>query len=94
MALILGLYLLSAALDITSHKQLQQYEWWSEFSDPFKLEAVEERWSNIIPAHGIVAVDYKWAQNKRLPESLDHPENPDQRVYIIDAYHQMHCLVR
>ena len=50
-------------------------------------------WDAIIPAHGLVAVDYKWAIDKRLPDTISLPSDKSKGVYIIDAYHQLHCLV-
>lgn len=60
---------------------------------PNEQPAVEALWDNIIPAHGIVAVEHRWAAERQLPATISLPGDPSKGVYIIDAYHQMHCLV-
>lgn len=54
---------------------------------------IDQAWDSIIPSHGIVAVDRQWAIEKQLPASMSLPSDPSKGVYIIDAYHQIHCLV-
>ncbi|RAH72011.1 uncharacterized protein BO66DRAFT_45067 [Aspergillus aculeatinus CBS 121060] len=39
-----------------------------------------------------VAVDHIWAAQHRLPASMSLPSNSSKGVYILDAYHQIHCL--
>lgn len=56
-------------------------------------KAVDELWDDILPAHGIVAVDYRWAAERRMPATMSLPSDPSKGVYVIDAYHQLHCLV-
>lgn len=55
--------------------------------------AVDQLWDNILPAHGIVAVDHQWAAERQMPATMNLPSDPSKGVYIIDAYHQLHCLV-
>jgi hypothetical protein len=57
------------------------------------LGDTDKMWENITPAHGIVALDHIWAAQKHLPASMNLPSDYDKGVYIIDAYHQLHCLV-
>ena len=90
---LLSSRLKSGALDLISTKNIQEYSWWSDYSDPHDSEAVDQRWLEILPAHGIVAVNQQWVADKQLPKSLEHPQDPSKSVYIIDAYHQLHCLV-
>ena len=61
--------------------------------NPQEESAVDELWDGILPAHGIVAVDHQWAAETRIPASMSLPSDPSKGVYIIDAYHQIHCLV-
>jgi len=60
---------------------------------PNEQPAVEALWDNITPAHGIVAVEHRWAAERQLPATISLPSDPSKGVYIIVAYHQMHCLV-
>lgn len=71
------------------------YNWWSNYSSPNSSDklAVDEAWAAVIPAHGIVAVEQQWAAQRQLPPSISLPSDASKSVYIIDAYHQLHCLV-
>ena len=73
-----------------------RYSWWSKYSsaNPEDGPAVDHAWDSIVPAHGIVAVDHRWAAEKQLPPSMSLPSDAKKGVYIIDAYHQIHCLVQ
>ncbi|KAK4502426.1 hypothetical protein PRZ48_005851 [Zasmidium cellare] len=50
-------------------------------------------WHNLRPAYGTVALDLEWAEQQRLPETELHPDDPTKGVYILDGYHQIHCLI-
>ncbi len=52
-----------------------------------------EAWDAIEAGHGFVAVDPQWAVARDLPRSITHPLDSSKVVYIIAAYHGMHCLV-
>lgn len=51
-------------------------------------------WDAIQPGHGIVAVDPQWAADQGVMESHRHPKDDTKSVYVIEAYHALHCLVR
>ena len=72
-----------------------QYTWWSSYSSivPEQDLAVDKLWNDILPAHGIVAVDHAWAVERQMPATMSLPSDSSKGVYIIDAYHQLHCLV-
>ncbi|KAH8653083.1 hypothetical protein BGZ60DRAFT_533278 [Tricladium varicosporioides] len=93
--------------ELTSREKVQEYQItstdtrWSQFhwntniysSAHEKDEtAINDAWSKIVPAHGFVAVDHEWAAQHNLPSSMSLPSNSSKGVYIIDAYHQIHCL--
>ncbi|MCJ1308348.1 hypothetical protein MMC25_002001 [Agyrium rufum] len=72
-----------------------QFQWNTDVyssATPTEDEAISTAWDEIIPAYGIVAVDYAWADKHHLPNSMRLPSDPSKGVYIIDAYHQLHCL--
>ena len=50
-------------------------------------------WSAIEAGHGLVNVEPSWAAEKALPETIRSPTDPSQAVYVISAYHEIHCLV-
>ncbi len=61
---------------------------------PEEQAAIDKSWAEVLPAHGIVAVEHDWALERQLPATMSLPSDPSKGVYIIDAYHQIHCLVR
>ena len=71
-----------------------RYDWWSPYSSPRASEAaaVDRAWDAILPAHGVVAVDRAWASAQQLPDTIRLPSDDSKGVYIVDAYHQLHCL--
>lgn len=58
------------------------------------MDAVKTAWSRIVPAHGIVALEHEWAREHGLRKARNLPGEDTKGVYILDAYHQIHCLVR
>ena len=52
-----------------------------------------QAWGNIEAGHGLVAVDPEWASSKGLPSTIQHPLDTSKIVYVIEAYHELHCLV-
>ncbi|CAK3814415.1 Hypothetical predicted protein [Lecanosticta acicola] len=49
-------------------------------------------WNGINPAHGFVAIDREQAASKGWPESMYLPSDHSKGVYLLEAYHQLHCL--
>lgn len=79
----------------TPDTRWHQFQWHSGIyssKDPSDEQAVDDAWDRIIPAHGIVAVDHEWASSHQLPATMNLPSDHSKGVYIIDAYHQLHCL--
>ena len=58
------------------------------------MDAVETAWSRIVPAHGIMALKHEWAREHGLRKARNLPGDDTKGVYILGAYHQIHCLVR
>jgi hypothetical protein len=56
-------------------------------------EVAAAAWEGIEAGHGDVAVDPAWAAQQGLQPSYEHPYMPGKSVYIIEAYHAVHCLV-
>ncbi|KAJ5209434.1 hypothetical protein N7501_004237 [Penicillium viridicatum] len=52
----------------------------------------DKSWTAIEGGHGLVSVSPEWASERGLPETLVHPRDPSKRVYVIEAYHSIHCL--
>ena len=50
-------------------------------------------WEAIRPSHGIVALDRAYAEQNGLAEAMYLPSDHSKGVYLLEAYHQLHCLV-
>lgn len=61
--------------------------------NPNESVSADAAWDAIVPAHGIVAVDKQWAEERQLPLSMELPSDNSKQVYILEAYHMLHCLV-
>ena len=72
-----------------------QYIWCSIYSSINSEQelAIDKLWDHLLPAHGIVAVDYQWAVERQMSAIMSLPSHLSKGIYIIDAYHQLHCLV-
>lgn len=66
--------------------------WKTEYSGDNDTRS-DSLWSSIRPARGVVALDHEWAVDHSLPRAQDFLGDPSKGLYIIDAYHQLHCLV-
>ena len=38
-------------------------------------------------------MDRKWAERRQWPKSMYLPSDHSKGVYLLEAYHQLHCLV-
>lgn len=52
----------------------------------------DEMWDSIIWTHGMIAVDQGWAKSQNWPETMIRPNNGSQAIYLLEAYHELHCL--
>ena len=79
----------------TYPEKWQPATWWSMYSIEHENQtaAVDAAWEAIVPAHGIIAVDKSWAEQRQLPLSMELPSDHTKQVYILEAYHMLHCLV-
>lgn len=57
-----------------------------------KIEA-EEAWNAMGTGHGDVAIDPGPAAERGLPSTIVYPRDPSILLYIIEAYHAIHCIV-
>jgi len=63
----------------------------TKFMSENETEA-DSAWDAIQAGHGDVAIDPGWAAARGYPPSWPHPKHPDKEVYVIEAYHAIHCL--
>ncbi|KAH8590153.1 hypothetical protein B0O99DRAFT_635324 [Bisporella sp. PMI_857] len=82
------------AIGVESQPYIQNFSWFTDYSTVRDKDGdyVDRLWDEIIPGHGIVAVNHEWAARKGFPISMSLLNDHTKGVYIIDAYHQIHCL--
>lgn len=64
----------------------------SKFLSKNETEA-SAAWDSILAGHGVIAVDPQYAMEKKLPKTKELPESGGRLVYVIEAYHAIHCVV-
>ena len=58
------------------------------------MTLADERWKALSSDDGLVAVDREWAANKGLPPSESiFPWDASKRIYLLNGYHGIHCIV-
>lgn len=56
------------------------------------LSEAASLWDDIDFDSGFIALDYKYAESKGLPKSQPFPWDDTKGIYLINAYHSLHCL--
>ena len=54
----------------------------------------DEIWEAIDIDPGIVAVPLDWAEEHNLAETQPFPWDQTKGLYVVNAFHSIHCLVR
>ncbi|RYN44532.1 hypothetical protein AA0114_g9922 [Alternaria tenuissima] len=67
------------------------FHWNTPWGAPNASDA-DPLWDNINTAHGHIAVDHEFAAENHWPPSMDIPGMPGKGMYLLQAYHQLHCL--
>ncbi|KAF7873930.1 hypothetical protein EAF04_002602 [Stromatinia cepivora] len=62
----------------------------TKYSSENRSEA-NAAWKAIRTGHGVVAIDKQWAADRNLVNSVTWPDHPEQSLYVIEAYHVLHC---
>lgn len=71
--------------------QYKPFLWNTEYSSEDQT-VQDEMWNSIVWTHGLIAVDQEWAKSQNWPETMARPNNGSQAVYLLEAYHEVHCL--
>lgn len=50
-------------------------------------------WENMDTSAGEISLDSQWATARGLPESTPFFWNNERSIYLVNAYHSLHCLV-
>ena len=54
----------------------------------------DELWDALNIDHGVIALPDSYVENVNLPQSQRFPWDRSQGIYLLNAYHNLHCLVR
>ena len=68
------------------------FHWWTAYGSHNHTRD-NNLWDAINPSHGFIAVDHKDAAARDWPATMYLPSDESKRVYLLEAYHQLHCLV-
>lgn len=69
-----------------------KFHWYTPYSSENDTEA-NVLWDNINTAHGTLAVDHQWAAEHQWNRSMSIPGDESKGMYLLESYHQLHCLV-
>ncbi len=50
-------------------------------------------WEDLSGDPGVVALSDEWALEKGLPKALRFPWDQSKGVYLLQGFHNLHCLV-
>ena len=68
------------------------FHWWTAYGSHNHTRD-DQLWKAINPSHGFVAIDRQAAEDQHLPVAMYLPSDGTKGVYLLEAYHQLHCLV-
>ena len=70
----------------------QTFQTITEYSsdDP---DVVNEAWNRFV-VNGFVALPQSWTVNRQWPPAREMPGDTEKGIYVVDGFHQLHCLVR
>lgn len=63
------------------------------FNSPNRSLA-DAAWESWVVDPGIVALPHNWVKGKMLPQAQHWPWDEDKGLYLLQGFHNMHCLVR
>lgn len=50
-------------------------------------------WSSWVVDPGIVALPHDWVRGRMLPQAQNWPWDKDKGIYLLNGFHNLHCLV-
>lgn len=71
---------------------MKPFHWTTDYSSTENKSHTEKLWDQIQPSHGFIAIDRTWAEHHKWPESMYLPSDKTKGVYLLEAYHYLHCL--
>lgn len=64
----------------------------TEYSSP-NAAVVDAAWERYT-INGFVTLPLSWAEERHWPAARPMLGDPSDRIYVVDGFHQLHCLVR
>lgn len=74
-------------------KKAVQFSWYTPYNNVENQTASNELWDKISSSHGLIALDHQSAKEKQWLESMPVPGDEGKGLYLLESYHQLHCLV-
>lgn len=65
----------------------------TEYTDE-NTTAAEELWEKLSGDPGVVALPQDYVKSMQLPHAYRFPWDEDKGVYLLQGFHNLHCLVR
>jgi hypothetical protein len=64
----------------------------SKYTSANDTEA-DKAWSSILAGHGVVSISPGYVSRHQLRASVSLPDGTGNKMYVIEAYHAIHCTV-
>jgi hypothetical protein len=74
-------------------KKAVQFSWYTPYNNVENQTASNELWDKISSSHGLIALNHQSAKEKQWLESMPVPGDEGKGLYLLESYHQLHCLV-
>jgi hypothetical protein len=65
----------------------------AEYVDDVDLTATSHAWEALSGDPGVVAVSDEFVAAKQLPTAMRYPWDSSKGVYLLQGFHNLHCLV-
>jgi hypothetical protein len=66
----------------------------AEYVDDVDLTATSHAWEALSGDPGVVALSDDFVAAKQLPTAMRYPWDSSKGVYLLQGFHNLHCLVR
>jgi hypothetical protein len=74
-------------------KKAVEFSWYTPYNNVENQTASNELWDKISSSHGLIALDHQFAKENQWLESMPVPGDEGKGLYLLESYHQLHCLV-
>ncbi|CRG85576.1 hypothetical protein PISL3812_02623 [Talaromyces islandicus] len=71
--------------------QYKRFWWTTEYSSKNQSQQ-DELWNSIVWTYGMIGVDHEWSKSQHWPDTMSLPQDKTKAVYLLQAYHEIHCL--